>query len=444
MRSTRRLTEVLGGEPNELSWDQLKTLIANGVEESEDLDFKASHYGNSDNDKRELAKDVAALANSSGGVLLIGVQEDEFGKASALTLVSIDQNMGLKYRQIIASSVSPLVLIDIHVTPSPADASLGVLIIEVQPSQMAPHGVIVNDGLRFPYRNGNQTIYLREHQVADAYRRRFSSGEDRISLMNKRESDFLSTLDDSHTWLVMTLIPDYSQIQTLTRVRFKELKKSLQGQGSTFPGAGYVLDQVRGGYRRVRAEISGPSGQILSKYSALELHTDGSGCYGLELAEVNFSSFRREASEDSKIINDETLAYALMGGLVWLGSHAGNCSSQGMANFRVQVWPSDPAHPMGLGYSRGGFPGVFNQPIRYTGAVELSIPISQVIESGTEMIIAAGEIGREVAQSMGTIEMMQFTEDGKVRQRYWGSRVLPHVKKWCTENGVELTDEVLG
>jgi predicted HTH transcriptional regulator len=100
VRTTRRLKEVLGGDPSDLTWDQLESLIANGVEESEDLDFKTSHYENSDKDKRELAKDVAALANSLGGILLIGVKEDDFGKASTLTPVSIDQNQGLTYRQI--------------------------------------------------------------------------------------------------------------------------------------------------------------------------------------------------------------------------------------------------------------------------------------------------------------------------------------------------------
>ena len=40
--------------------------------ESYDLDFKAALYGPTDSDKRDLGGDVPAMANTAGGVILLG------------------------------------------------------------------------------------------------------------------------------------------------------------------------------------------------------------------------------------------------------------------------------------------------------------------------------------------------------------------------------------
>jgi hypothetical protein len=47
------------------------------AQEAFDLDFKKARYGNSDSERRKLAGDVAAMANTAGGVILI----NEIGQA---------------------------------------------------------------------------------------------------------------------------------------------------------------------------------------------------------------------------------------------------------------------------------------------------------------------------------------------------------------------------
>lgn len=62
--------------------EDIKALIAQGAEENLNLDYKgAAALGTSDGIKKEIAKDVSAMANSDGGIIIYGVKEsDEEGK----------------------------------------------------------------------------------------------------------------------------------------------------------------------------------------------------------------------------------------------------------------------------------------------------------------------------------------------------------------------------
>src|SRR5215813_11646747 len=75
-----RLEALLGSDLEQVQYSQLMTLISNQVAEAFDLDFKSEMYGSSDRDKRDAATDVAALANTAGGLVVLGVEED--GQAS--------------------------------------------------------------------------------------------------------------------------------------------------------------------------------------------------------------------------------------------------------------------------------------------------------------------------------------------------------------------------
>lgn len=67
-----------------LTAEHIETLVRDRVPESFDLDYKSTLYGTSDADKRDLSGDVAALANTAGGVILLGVDEDDQAPPSPL------------------------------------------------------------------------------------------------------------------------------------------------------------------------------------------------------------------------------------------------------------------------------------------------------------------------------------------------------------------------
>ncbi|MGZ2362319.1 ATP-binding protein [Streptomyces sp. 372A] len=87
-RSWTRLHEHLGAAPGPLDFDMVRRAAADTLEESDDLDWK-EHLPQPPRDGRwnELAKDVAAMANTRGGLLIFGVRD----KTCDLTGIDPDQ-----------------------------------------------------------------------------------------------------------------------------------------------------------------------------------------------------------------------------------------------------------------------------------------------------------------------------------------------------------------
>jgi hypothetical protein len=54
----------------------IESLISDGVCESRQLDYKRDWVGRTDNDKKEFLADVVAFANTIGGTMLFGVDEE--------------------------------------------------------------------------------------------------------------------------------------------------------------------------------------------------------------------------------------------------------------------------------------------------------------------------------------------------------------------------------
>jgi predicted HTH transcriptional regulator len=92
----------------------MRRLVEERVQETFDLDFKRDLYGNSDGAKRELAADVAAMANSGGGLIILGIDEDEHACAQAAPGALADDADVTRILQIVGSLVAPVPDIDVR------------------------------------------------------------------------------------------------------------------------------------------------------------------------------------------------------------------------------------------------------------------------------------------------------------------------------------------
>lgn len=130
----------------------LQELVDAQVPEGLRLDFKLTNYGRTDSDKRELLKDVSALANSHGGHLVIGIEETE-GVATNVVGVDIDTDTEiLRMEQILRNAIEPPIsgirMRSIHLA-----IGRKVLLLRIPRSWNPPHRVTAQGTNRFYIRH---------------------------------------------------------------------------------------------------------------------------------------------------------------------------------------------------------------------------------------------------------------------------------------------------
>jgi len=118
----------------------------------------------------DIAKDIAAMSND-GGVILIGMGEDENKQLTVLNPVTL-KGVPERIDSIVRSSISEPPSIHIHTIPSKADASKGYIVIITPSSERAPHMVVVKGEHRYYGRSDKGNVALTEAEVARLYERR--------------------------------------------------------------------------------------------------------------------------------------------------------------------------------------------------------------------------------------------------------------------------------
>ena len=230
--------------------------MSNHVPEAFDLDFKRELYGNADRDKTALAIDVAALANTAGGLLVLGIEEDSQGRAVAAPGVAVSDDEITRILQIVGHGVVPLPVFDPLPVPNPGETGHGFIVIAVARDALAPHAVIVNQNLRYPRRNGTTTRYLSEPEVASAYRERLAGAQRQAARVEEIEVEAVQRLDFSgEPWVVVSLVPDLPGEMTINSEVFKTFQNEVMGQVPMIvPVFGTRFSRASVGRRRLLAD----------------------------------------------------------------------------------------------------------------------------------------------------------------------------------------------
>jgi hypothetical protein len=136
-----------------LTEQDLQELVSGQVPEGLRLDYKLTAYGNSDSDKREALKDLSALANTHGGHLVLGVEENA-GVATALVgITGLDPDAEiLRMEQIARTGLEPRIS-GLRMKAVPLASGNQVLVIRVPKSWNPPHRVVAQGSNRFYVRH---------------------------------------------------------------------------------------------------------------------------------------------------------------------------------------------------------------------------------------------------------------------------------------------------
>lgn len=297
-----RLHEVLGIHvARPLVVADITGAIALDLDEDEALDFKARLRSN-EAAKVEFAKDVAAMANSGGGLIVIGVGEEGDDKHLVDAAFEIPAEPEQAIHQLLAARVRPLVRPVVE--PIRRDGGkTGYLLVQIPDSPAAPHFYEHSPDPKnppgAPFRHGSGTLMMREHDIERAYRDRFARRADtlvRLEHLVRETTDELGFNDgDARHWAIVVttplssppigaLRPDANAVRA-AREAARGREYTLYVDGESSGPLNEISHTPRRGLRRwiVHNEFSDPETTSTTRAFA-ELHDDGSSVLAFPIA----------------------------------------------------------------------------------------------------------------------------------------------------------------
>lgn len=445
---SRRLEALLGVGLENAEYRHFAALVPVHVPESFDLDFKRERYGDSATEKRDLAGDVAALANTAGGLLILGIDEDKQARAIAAPGVVISDTEIRRIHQILADGVAPLPVFEVLPAPESADPEHGFLVIVVPRSPRAPHGVLVNEGLRFPVRNGTTTRYLSEPEVATAYRNRFARARGQAERAESIQGNVYRPLSqaDDHCWVTVSLVPDMPGEFIVDHASLELARREFLGTHPTVIPTGLSWRRADVALRRLMLSGS-ESPERESRWLAADLHADGAGTFALNVLDGSMRGLPdAERSEVSMVcVSDEEMVNGILTGLRFLARHARDrAGAGGDALIRAGIQPGADGHPIRLSTGRRAFGETLGRPLpNPVRFAEAAAPVDSLADDGPDLVAATYLLATDLFQQFGLSDALQVTRDGALRLKYWSSVRHQALHEWAEGARVDVTDEML-
>ncbi|MDR1388207.1 MAG: ATP-binding protein [Propionibacteriaceae bacterium] len=189
------LHRILGRQPGALTGEMLAKAIEEQLPETDDLDWKRDLPPLTGLSGTDFPKDVAAMANLGGGLLVFGVQEKDGRADSLFGVAEVSEQHEQALRSVAVTAISPPVFnLGIHRINVEGKRAL---IVEIHPSLDGPHLIYNKDFFGAPIRNGAHTVWMRERQIEQMYRARFD---------DQRQSQ--GALDSMYQELIESLVPE--------------------------------------------------------------------------------------------------------------------------------------------------------------------------------------------------------------------------------------------
>ncbi|VXB44386.1 AlbA family DNA-binding domain-containing protein [Nocardioides sp. AX2bis] len=436
----------------------IKRLVEVGARETDQLDFKlrphlsesgtvATQADRSWGAEQEFAKDVCAFANHLGGLILVGIRDENDIATRAEPTVADPGAVTQRLRQALLN----------YSSPSPQFYSIAIesadggyyLALIVPPSPAAPHAVQGATGntrrpLQYPVRDGTDTRWLLEHEVAERYRARFAGRSARQALRVETLEAGLGALQraEDEIWLYLAIVPESPAPQRLDQHAVETITNWWREYGFASPlsrifnlhGTPTAAPErvtISGSAARVGGEDTDP------RDAYLELYVDGRVFAATPIT-------TRSSREDRACIGELTLAddTILLADIAvsWANYQAGSWGSAevviGLAKQGLVTEPFDTpltiqsASNEGLHRIRGT--RAIPRPIQARSAVDLDQGQDQV-----GRLRAARNAHTVLLHHFGLSESGQLDADGAIIAWGWG-RQAQDVERWATDRGLPL------
>ena len=199
---------LLGKNFDAIDGDTIKSLIDEKVHEKVNLEFKRDTYGKNDKGKGEFLKDISAFANTLGGYLIIGVDEND-GVAASVKPISgnIDDELQ-RLENMARTGIEPTIT---GLRMKRIDNE-NIIVIHVPRSFNPPHRVILNRSNRYYGRNSSGVYELSLEELRGLFGEQRSIEERAKAFIGQRflsiqANDGMIPLPTLLPLLVMHLVP---------------------------------------------------------------------------------------------------------------------------------------------------------------------------------------------------------------------------------------------
>lgn len=137
------LHRALGLRPGPLTDDLLGAAVAAGVTETNDPDWKSELPPAKGLPQTDFPKDVAAMANSGGGLVVYGVRESQRAAVERADVGEFDETYERSLRSAAITAITPPVFgLNVYRLGSPGNRAV---VVEVPASVDGPHLIYKND-----------------------------------------------------------------------------------------------------------------------------------------------------------------------------------------------------------------------------------------------------------------------------------------------------------
>jgi hypothetical protein len=420
---------LLGCSLEQMSLDVVQRLVDERQAEDQVLDFKLTGYAKDD---LEAAKDVAAMANAHGGLLLLGVAENA-SRANKIKPVDVSDGEKTRLYRLIGRHLDPQVR-DLWIESLPDESGThGVLMIAVPASEDAPHGVFTGEkSTWWPIRRGTSTGYMREAELAARFRQRDIRADVRDETLGRVHHEGVGRLNTQvQAFLALSAVPERVGHWRTDKSSSREwLRTQLQ---NIFSGGISPDQSVLTGRRRVMH-----SGEYDFRGSSsnwhLEYHQDGGSFGALAVSHLPPPPLRR--GEPAYVpVHRETLEHHAVLQLMLAAAHAARAGAGGDLLVTAQLvgivsgtqvtWQRDDntattLEDIPLGIAE---PHPFFEFARVVGSITLLQPTAvtetvpmAVLTGTTDLLSSASLIVRELLAEFNASDRVLLLPDGTLSE----------------------------
>jgi hypothetical protein len=277
------LHRALGIGPGALTDELLDAAVAAGVTETNDLDWKSELPPAKGLPQTDFPKDVAAMANSGGSVIVFGVRESQKAATGRVDVGEFDEAHERSLRSAAITAISPPVFgLNVHRLDAGENRAV---VVEVPASLDGPHLIYKNEYFGAPVRNDSDTVWMKERQIEARYRARFDERRHATEALDTLFTETSVGRDtDKRAWLIAVTHPRIPRFRDrLTRDEARAVLSIVEGLALVYAGRGGVhpLESVdrlnpRPGLRRWVAVNTARDERSAWKASWASIHHDGS------------------------------------------------------------------------------------------------------------------------------------------------------------------------